>query len=92
MVPSLNKSYKDTELHHFDNTYQAGLFLKERLLKEGDVVLLKASQNTLFFEIVAELLLAHVEDVSLLCRRQPVWEAKRKQIKENFYKTLAVSA
>lgn len=88
VYPLLEPKYDDTSLHHFDNSYQAGLFIKERLLKPHDVVLLKASQNTLFFEIIAQLLLANPDDQSLLCRRAPVWEKKRVQIKENFYKLL----
>ena len=88
IYPILNKSYKDSCLAWFGNTYQAGLFIKERLLKPNDVVLLKASQNTLFFEIIAELLLENPEDVKLLCRRDPVWEEKRQVIKTQFYQTL----
>jgi len=42
----------------------------------------------LFFEIIAELLLENPEDKRLLCRREPVWEKKRLQIKEDFYKLL----
>ena len=86
--PILLNDYQETRVHHFQNSYQAGLFIKERLLKPADVVLLKASQNTLHFEIIAELLLANPEDVSLLCRREPVWEKKRLQIKNEFYKLL----
>src|SRR3989339_57681 len=86
--PILQKKYEETALHHFQNTYQAGLFIKERLLRPGDVVLLKASQNTLHFEIIAELLLADPQDTARLCRREPVWEKKRLQIKDEFYKLL----
>jgi len=81
--------YSDSTVHHFENTYQAGLFIKERLLKAGDVVLLKASQNTLFFEIIVEMLLADKSDVEKLCRREPIWERKRQLIKKNFYDSLS---
>ena len=89
VYPVLNKKYTDTTLHHFNNSYQAGLFIKERLLKPHDVILLKASQNTLYFEIIAELLLENPEDKRLLCRRDPVWENKRLKIREEFYKLLS---
>lgn len=85
VYPILKKIYTETTLHQFDNTYQAGLFIKERLLKNNDVLLLKASQNTLFFEIIAELLLDNPADSALLCRRGSVWENKREQIKNEFY-------
>jgi len=88
VVPVLEKEYSGVNLHHFQNSYQAGLFLKERLVKEGDVLLLKASQNTLMFEIIAELLLASPSDTPLLCRREPVWETKRNQIKADFYRSV----
>lgn len=88
VYPLLSRSYADTNLHWFGNSYQAGLFIKERLLKPQDVVLLKASQNTLFFELIAELILKDPEDTKLLCRRAPVWEQKRLIIKNDFYKTL----
>ena len=88
IYPILSESYKESSLHWFGNSYQAGLFIKERLLKPNDVVLLKASQNTLFFEIIAELLLENPEDLKLLCRRDPVWEEKRQEIKTQFYQKL----
>jgi len=90
--PLLAKEYTDVDLHPFQNSYQAGLFLKERLVKEGDVLLLKASQNTLMFEIIAELLLASPTDLPLLCRRDPVWETKRSQIKAEFYRSVGPTA
>jgi UDP-N-acetylmuramoyl-tripeptide--D-alanyl-D-alanine ligase len=89
VLPLLKKHYQETCVHWFENSYQAGLFIKERLLKAGDVILLKASQNTLFFEIIAELLLAEPTDKDKLCRREPVWEKKRLLIKDDFYKLLA---
>ncbi len=86
----LENSYTLATVHQFDNTYQAGLFIKERLLKEGDVYLLKASQNTLLFEIIAEMLLVDKNDVNKLCRRETIWEEKRSEIKKSFYKSLHV--
>lgn len=84
----VEKGYTDLNLHHFENTYQAGLFVKERLSKPGDVIMLKASQNTLFFEIIVEMMLADKADVTKLCRRELVWEKKRLAIKKAFYDSL----
>lgn len=84
----LENGYTDTNVHHFENTYQAGLFIKERLAKPGDVILLKASQNTLFFEIIVEMLLKDKSDIDKLCRREVLWEKKRQAIKKEFYDRL----
>lgn len=82
--------YSTQTAHHFDNTYQAGLFIKERLMKPGDAILLKASQNTLFFEIIVEMLLADKSNIEALCRREAVWQTKRDAIKREFYEKLRV--
>ena len=84
----LASGYTEETVHFFSSSYQAGIFLKERLSEEGDIILLKASQNTLFFEIIAEMMLENKEDVSLLCRREQLWEAKRQQVIQNFYKQI----
>lgn len=84
----LDHGYTSEMVHYFSNTYQAGIFLKERLSKAGDIILLKASQNTLFFEIIAEMMLENKEDVSKLCRREKLWELKRQQIIQDFYRQI----
>jgi UDP-N-acetylmuramyl pentapeptide synthase len=89
ILPYLLKAdYNETNLHHFYNSYQAGLFLKETILKKGDTVLIKASQNTLFFEIITEMLLAIKTDEIMLCRREPLWQRKRQEIIDDFYKSI----
>lgn len=86
MVPRLLElGFEKDHMNVFDNSYHAGVYVKESLLREGDVVLVKASQNTLFFEIIVELLLANLDDKPRLCRREPVWEIKRNAIKKEFY-------
>ncbi|PJE63922.1 hypothetical protein COU89_00670 [Candidatus Roizmanbacteria bacterium CG10_big_fil_rev_8_21_14_0_10_45_7] len=81
----LQQGFEKEHINLFDNSYHAGMYIKESLLREGDVVLVKASQNTLFFEIIMELLLANPDDKQYLCRREPVWEVKRNVIKKEFY-------
>ncbi len=89
VAPSLIEAgYSDQEVHLFDNTYQAGVFIKETLARAGDVFLVKASQNTLFFEIIVELLLAQPIDRMHLCRRESVWEQKREAIRQAFYQKI----
>mgnify|MGYP001576697935 CR=1 FL=1 len=89
VVPYLLKSGMDeNSVQHFPNTYQAGIFIKERLLQKGDVLLLKASQNTLLFEIIVEMLLENKEDVQRLCRRDEMWTKKRQKVIDDFYKTI----
>jgi len=84
----LDHGYTRETVHFFSNSYQAGIFLKERLCQSGDIILLKASQNTLFFEIIAEMMLENKEDISKLCRREKVWEAKRQLIIQDFYRQI----
>ncbi|MCR4329283.1 MAG: hypothetical protein NUV65_01935 [Candidatus Roizmanbacteria bacterium] len=84
----LSHGYTNETVHYFSNSYQAGVFIKERLSQDGDIILLKASQNTLFFEIIAEMMLENKEDVSKLCRREKVWELKRQQIIHDFYRQI----
>lgn len=47
------------------------------LLEEGDAILIKGSQNTLFLERVTEGLLANPKDVAQLPRRGKRWDAAR---------------
>jgi len=84
----LNNGYTLETVHHFTNTYAAGLFLKETLIQDEDLILIKASQNTLFFELIVEMLLLNKDDVSKLARRERIWENKRQQLKNNFYNSL----
>lgn len=69
-----------TQVHWFKNAYQASDFLKNNL-KKNDVLLVKASQNTLLFEIAVENLMAHRELANqLLPRRGSFWDKKREEI------------
>ena len=48
-------------------------------IQEGDVVLIKSSQNTLFLERVTEMLLKNSADKAKLCRRGQFWDKKREE-------------
>jgi len=74
-------SYIDSiKVHWFTNSQQVVEFLKPKL-KRDDLVLVKASQNTLLLEIVVEQLMAEPHTTNeLLCRRGAYWDKKRKQL------------
>ncbi len=57
---------------------QAKDFILENI-KQGDVILIKSSQNTLFLERAAEMLLKNPSDARHLCRRGEFWDKKRKE-------------
>lgn len=64
-----------------DTPYAAGAFLRS-LLHEGDVVLIKGSQNGVFAEECTKLLLQDPQDVARLVRQSPEWlRIKKKQFK-----------
>ena len=63
-------------MHHFATTSQARDALAV-LLQEGDVVLVKGSQNTLFLERIVENLLANPAESKLLPRRGAYWDQER---------------
>jgi UDP-N-acetylmuramoyl-tripeptide--D-alanyl-D-alanine ligase len=64
----------------FKNGYQAADFLQSKL-KKDDVLLVKASQNTLLLEITVEKLMAHPNNASqLLARRGEFWNEKRAEL------------
>ncbi len=63
----------------WDNYYQAGEFL-QKILQEGDVVLFKGSQNTIFLEGAVEMVLKNKKDADKLCRRGSFWEKQRRLI------------
>jgi UDP-N-acetylmuramoyl-tripeptide--D-alanyl-D-alanine ligase len=48
-------------------------------IKEGDLVLAKGSQNTLYLERAVEMLLKNPKDKEKLCRRGNFWDKKREQ-------------
>ena len=93
MVGPLMKSYLLPEVKRlgfpqencyiFDNTYQAVKALKNRIIKGKETILIKASQNNLFFEIIVEALMKYPEEAEqLLCRRGRFWDQKRQQLRK----------
>ncbi len=73
--------FNRNKIHVFDNTWKALYFIRDKLIKGGEAILVKGSQNTLFLEIIVEGLLRNKEDKELLCRRGVFWEQKRQGLK-----------
>lgn len=64
----------------FASAKEAGEYLQNNLQKQ-DVVLVKASQNTLLLESTVELLMRYPADAKkLLCRRDSFWNNERKKL------------
>lgn len=67
-------------VHWFEKTGAAGKYIKN-ILQKNDMILMKASQNTLLFEIAVEMCMANPEQADrLLCRREPFWDKKRAEL------------
>lgn len=78
MVPILrSESFPFENFPDFSSSKEAIL---DRI-QEGDIVLVKGSQNTLFLERVVEMLLANKEDKEKLTRRGKLWDKKREETK-----------
>ena len=79
-VGPLTKQYLG-EKYSFMSSREAGRFIKDKLIQEGDVILVKGSQNTVFLEVVVEMLMQHPEQANeLLCRRGKYWDKIRAAI------------
>lgn len=71
----------DVPVQWCSNAYEAARLL-QTVLKKGDVLLVKGSQNTLLLEIAVEKLMAHPETADdLLCRRGAYWDKEREKLK-----------
>jgi UDP-N-acetylmuramoyl-tripeptide--D-alanyl-D-alanine ligase len=73
---ALDNGMDEKKIFQFDDSRKAGKFL-EGILKEGDVVLAKGSQNTIFMERLVEEIMLHPEDKEKLLVRQEVeWKTR----------------
>jgi len=81
---ALKQNFDKNKIHHFKNTYQAALFVK-KLIRPNDLILVKASQNTLLFEIIVKEILSDKENPNkVLARwRSPYFERERRKIIDN---------
>lgn len=70
-------------IYSFETTKEALEFIERNnyeLIQTNDTILVKGSQNTLLLEIIIESLLLDKSEVSKLCRRDKLYEKKRKQL------------
>ena len=73
---ALNNKMDEKNIYQFEDSEKAGKFL-ETILKEGDIVLVKGSQNTIFMERLVEEIMLHPEDKEkLLVRQEKEWSRR----------------
>jgi UDP-N-acetylmuramoyl-tripeptide--D-alanyl-D-alanine ligase len=87
LVGPLMKEYAHDELvklkypkenhYWFEKSQGVGEFVVSKLLKRGDIVLVKGSQNTIFLEEAVKEMLAHPSDKAKLCRQSAYWDGVR---------------
>jgi UDP-N-acetylmuramoyl-tripeptide--D-alanyl-D-alanine ligase len=68
----------EAKIHQFDSPYAAGEYVKS-ILKKGDVVLAKGSQNGVFAEEAVAKILADIKDLSKLVRQSAAWQKTKRQ-------------
>lgn len=84
LIPKLKRMGYKGEIYSFKTAYEAAEELKNKLVRIGDTVLVKGSQNMIFLEIVVEALMKNPQLADrLLCRRGRFWDNKRREIKNN---------
>lgn len=75
----LNLGFPKKNIYWFDNTYSALKALQSKIIEGEEIILIKASQNSLFFEIIVKGLMKDKDKAGdLLCRQTNFWEKKRK--------------
>ena len=73
---ALNNGLDEKNIYQFDDSQKAGKFL-ETILREGDIVLAKGSQNTIFMERLVREVMLHPEMAEkLLVRQEEEWQRK----------------
>ncbi len=78
---ALKLGFDKGKIYCYENSYEAAQKIKDKVLKSGDIVLAKGSQNTIFMESIVEMLLDNEEDISKLCRRGRYWDKMRDQFR-----------
>jgi len=74
---SLKNGFAKANIKTFATAEEAGEFLKTVPLSQGDVVLVKGSQNKVRLERAVKIIMAHPEQAAaLLCRQEAAWQEK----------------
>lgn len=71
---ALDAGMDENTIFQFENSREAGKFM-ETIIKEGDIILVKGSQNTIFMERLVLEIMEHPEDAhKLLVRQESAWQ------------------
>jgi len=60
-------------IHSFETSSEAGLFLQQKIIRQGDVILIKGSQGIRMEKITKELMAAPLRAAELLVRQSEDW-------------------
>lgn len=75
---ALELGFTVDKIHWFDNSKEAARFTQDQLIKGGEAILVKGSQNTIFLErVVFALMLEKEKAKDLLCRQEEYWKKIR---------------
>ncbi len=75
------KGFKqDKTLFYFDTSTEAGIFVRDKIIKEGDIVLIKGPFGGYYLEEATKKLLARPEDSIYLTRQSEFWQHKKKKL------------
>ncbi|MEX0934406.1 MAG: Mur ligase family protein, partial [Candidatus Saccharimonadales bacterium] len=73
LVPAaMEIGFDENNIHETNSPYQAGEFVSS-IIRPGDIVLIKGSQNGVYAEEVTRLLLANLSDQQHLVRQSEAW-------------------
>jgi UDP-N-acetylmuramoyl-tripeptide--D-alanyl-D-alanine ligase len=82
-LPTLIKSGFDPKsLFSFETVFEVGEFMEKELLKSGDLILVKGSQNTIYLEEAVSELLDNDQDRIKLCRQSNYWQ----KVRHNYFR------
>lgn len=80
---AIELGFDKKKLHQFDNPWKALDYIREELIKGGEAILIKGSQNTLFLELIVEGIMRDKSKADeLLCRRGSFWDKKRSGLRD----------
>ena len=70
---------KDKNLFMFDNSPEAGAFMRDTILREGDVVFVKGPFGGFYLEEATKKMLNNPDDARYLTRQSVFWDHKKRQ-------------
>ena len=77
IAPEARREIKTESVYSFDSPYKAGLALK-KMVKKGDIILVKGSQNKVFAEEAIKIIMSEPEkSAETLVRQEKFWHDKK---------------